>query len=142
MVSRGVLALVNDALKLQSVQVTLLNGEVKDLERFQNYGFSSSPLPGAEAIAVFVGGNRDHGIVLAIDDRDNRFKGLQPGDSVQYDNRGQSIHLTSAGIVITGAGFPITINDASHVQVNGGDVLAGSISLTNHHHNPATGAPE
>lgn len=96
MVARGVVSLVNDALKVQGLQVQLLPGEVRDMERFQNYGFTSHPHPGAEACAAFVGGNRDHGIVLAVDDRRYRLKGLAQGEVAIYtdeDQSGHRIHL-------------------------------------------------
>lgn len=138
MVARGVLALVNDALKIQSVQVELLSGEVRDMERFQNYGFSSNPFAGAEAVAVFVGGNRDHGLVLAIDDRRYRVKNLLTGEVAIYDDLGHSIKLTRTGIVIAGGSHNITISGAPQVTVTGGDVIADGISLKTHKHGGVT----
>lgn len=138
MVARGVLALVNDAAKMQGVQVKLLSGEVRDMERFQNYGCTSKPHVGAEVAVVFVGGNRDHGLVLAVDDRRYRFKGLQDGESALYDDLGQSVHLTRTGIVITGAGLPINIVNCPQVIVTGGDVIADGISLKTHKHADVT----
>ena len=89
-ISRAVVKLVNDAAKMQLVQVGLLAGEVKgSVERFQNYGFTSVPLPGAEAAVIFPGGNREHGIVIAIDDRRYRLKGLEKGEVALYDDLGK-----------------------------------------------------
>jgi phage baseplate assembly protein V len=141
MVARGVLALVNDAAKMQGVQVTLLSGEVRDMERFQNYGYTSQPHAGAEVAAVFVGGNRDHGLALAIDDRRYRLKGLQGGEVALYDDLGHIIKLSRTGIVITGAAHDINIIDCPNVNVIGGDVKADDISLKNHHHNEHDGPP-
>lgn len=94
MVARGVVKLINDSLKMQEVQITLLADEVKaDVERFQNYGLTSHPLPGAEAAVMFVGGSRDHGMVIAIDDRRYRLKGLAAGEVALYDDLGQKVHL-------------------------------------------------
>lgn len=138
MVGRGVLALVNDAAKMQAVQVKLLDGEVRDLERFQNYGFTNHPQVGAEVAAVFVGGNRDHGLVLAIDDRRYRLKGLQAGEVAIYDDLGAVIKLSRTGIVINGGGHPITISGAAQVNVTGGDVIADGVSLKTHKHGGVT----
>jgi phage gp45-like len=89
MVSRAVVELVNDATRLQAVQVSLLSDEVRDsVERFQEYGFTSVPLPGAEAVALSVSGNRDHVVVVATDDRRYRKIGLQPGEVAIYNNLG------------------------------------------------------
>lgn len=138
MVARGVLALVDDALKMQSVQVQLLSGEVRDMERFQDYGFTSQPHPGAEVAAVFVGGNRDHGLALAIDDRRYRVKNLASGEVAIYDDLGHTITLTRTGIVISGGTHNINIVNCPLVQVTGGDVKADGISLKTHKHGGVT----
>lgn len=91
---RGVLRLVNDAGGLQVVQLSLMENEVRsNIERFQEYGFTSVPLAGAEALAAFLGGNRDHGIVIAVDDRRYRLKGLAGGEVAIYTDEGDSIIL-------------------------------------------------
>lgn len=99
MVGRGVLSLVNDDLKMQGVQVQLLAGEVRDLERFQDYGFTSVPHGGAEVAAVFIDGNRDHGIAVRIDDRRYRLKGLQSGEVAIYTDEGDKIVMKRGGVI-------------------------------------------
>jgi phage baseplate assembly protein V len=99
--TRGRMAIVDDGKKLQQVQVELYADEVKDnVERFQQYGFTSVPLAGAEAIGVFLGGGRDHGIVIAIDDRRYRLTKLKNGDVALYTDEGTSIVLTRQRTVI------------------------------------------
>lgn len=101
MVGRAVVRLVADGLKLQELQLTLLAGETLDgVERLQEYGLSSHPHPGAEAAVVFVGGSRNHGLVIAVDDRRYRLKSLQPGEVALYDDQGQVVHLKRQGIAI------------------------------------------
>ena len=64
MLSRGTVAAVNAASKMQGLQLRLLADEVKDsVEHFEPYGFTSHPNGGAEAVAVFLDGDRSHGIV-------------------------------------------------------------------------------
>jgi phage baseplate assembly protein V len=148
MVARGVLVLVNDALKMQDVQVKLLSGatedstpEVRDMERFQDYGFTGNAHPGAEVAVVFVGGNRDHGLVFAVGDRRYRVKGLETGEVAMYDDLGHTVQLKRTGIVITGATHDINIIDCPKVIVTGGDVVADGVSLKLHHHNEHDGPP-
>jgi len=161
MVGRAVLRAVNDDLKLQEVQVTGLDGEVLDgVERFQGYGLTSHPHPGAEAVVVFVGGNRGHGLAIQVDDRRYRLAALQPGEVALYDDLGQQVHLTRDGVVIRGAGRPITVTDTpllrveADLQVTGevtdrcdgdGRSMAGMREVYNTHTHPApsggTGAP-
>ena len=94
MVARGVLKLTNDAGGLQTAQIGLLEDELRDkVERVQDYGFTSNPLPGAEAITLFVGGNRDHGLIIKMDDRRFRLKSLKGGEVALYTDEGDFIHF-------------------------------------------------
>lgn len=100
MASRAVLSLISDATGMQIVQVKLLNGEVRDgIERVQNYGFTSVPLPGAEAIFISLGADRDHGIVVTADDRRYRIKGLQGGEVALYTDEGDKIALKRGNVI-------------------------------------------
>jgi phage baseplate assembly protein V len=93
-IGRGVVRLANDDGGIQLLQVDLLKGETRDrLERFQDYGFTSVPHPGAEAVVGFVGGNRDHGLVLAVGDRRFRVRGLKSGEVAIYSDEGDLIHF-------------------------------------------------
>lgn len=94
MAARGVLKKTNDAGGLQTAQVGLLEDELRDkLERAQDYGFTSNPLPGAEATVLFLGGNRDHGIIIKMDDRRFRLKNLKGGEVALYTDEGDFIHF-------------------------------------------------
>lgn len=86
MVARGVVKLVDDARKMQSLQVSVQADVVRDkVERFQEYGFTSVPLKDAEAILLAVGGNTAHLVCVAVDDRRYRpTTGLAPGDVALY----------------------------------------------------------
>jgi len=119
MASRAVLSLISDATGMQIVQVKLLDGEVRNgIERFQQYGFTSVPHPGAEGIYLSLGADRDHGVVIVMDDRRYRLKGLANGESALYDDLGQKVHLTRNGIVIDGAGLPITVTNTPKVRMD------------------------
>ena len=92
--ARGVLNLVSDGLKMQANQVELLDGETLDnAERAQQYGFTSHPQAGAEVFVAFVGADRSHPVVLAVDDRRYRLQGLQGGEVAIYTDEGDSIIL-------------------------------------------------
>jgi phage baseplate assembly protein V len=107
--ARAVITLIDDASKLQGAQVKLLADEVRDqVERFQQYGYTSVPFPGAEGIYLSLNGSRDHGVVICIDDRRYRITGLQAGEVAIYTDedkadgkhrivlkRGKEIHLVA-----------------------------------------------
>lgn len=85
MVVRGLVELVDDGQTLQSLQVSLQSDIVNDkVERFQQYGFSSYPKKSAELIALRVGGDPDHLVVIAVDDRASRPTGQQEGEVVLF----------------------------------------------------------
>ena len=93
-VARAVLNVVDDEGNMQLVQISLLEDEViDDVERFQDYGFTSVPEEGAEATVVFVGADRSHPIVVVADDRRVRKKGLKPGEVAVYHKNGDFIYL-------------------------------------------------
>jgi phage baseplate assembly protein V len=100
LVSRGVVTRVTDSGKLQTLQLGLLSEETRDaVERFQQYGFTSVPIAGAEAVVLFVGGRRDHGLVVAVDDKRHRKSGLQAGEVAVYSQAGASVVLKADGSV-------------------------------------------
>ncbi|TCS37492.1 phage baseplate assembly protein V [Paucimonas lemoignei] len=131
MVGRCILKAIGDGKAVQLVQAQLLAEEIHDdVERIQEYGFTSVPKPGAEGVIVFVGGNRDHGLLIAVEDRRFRLKALESGEVAIYDDQGQKVHLTRTGIVIDGAGKDVTIVNAPVVHVPqdlqvGRDIIAG-----------------
>jgi len=103
--ARCVLRLANDGLKMQAVQVGLLAEETADdVERIQNYGLTSVPLPGAEGVCLFLGGSRAHGVIIAMDDRRYRLKDLQDGEVALYsiddqEPAGHRIVLKRGGVI-------------------------------------------
>jgi phage baseplate assembly protein V len=100
-VSRGVVKLVKDSLKMQGVQVELLSDEVQDdVEHFQEYGLTSHPFAGAEVLFLAVGGNRGHGIAACVTDRRYRPKSLGEGDVCLYTDKGERVYLDRTGDIV------------------------------------------
>lgn len=111
--ARAVVNLVNDGTKMQEVQIGVLADETRDAERFQNYGFSSVPLPGAEAAAICPNGDRGHVIVVAIDDRRYRPRGGQPGEVVMYTDEGDQIRLGRGHVISIGTSGEVRLGSAA-----------------------------
>lgn len=102
MVGRAVIKTVSDSGDLQLLQLLLNSDEIRSgLARIQEYGFTSVPMAGAEAAVLFLNGNRDHGIVIGVEDRRYRLKGLSAGEVALYDDQGQIVKLKRAGIEIS-----------------------------------------
>ena len=112
-----------DQLMMQELHLDGMNSDGRDkVERVQNYGFSSTPLPrdeqqgggeqggggqigdavgkilgeAAEGICMFIGGQRNHPVCIGVDDRRHRPMGLMPGENAQYDDIGQMTLLRRA----------------------------------------------
>lgn len=101
MIARGVVELVNDSLKCQGLQVSLLTDEVHDdVERFQDYGITSVPFTGSEALYLSVGANRAHGVVVCVNDRRSRPKDLVEGDVCLYTDKGERVYLNRVDDVV------------------------------------------
>ena len=127
MFGRGVLRNVNDANGRQQLQVELLKGELRDgVEHMQNYGFTSHPKGGDVAVA-FIGGNREQGIVLVVDDRRYRIS-LEPGEVAIYDDQGNKIELLREMIKVTAvAKVQIAAPD---IEIIGNLKIQGNIDST------------
>jgi phage gp45-like len=102
--------------------------EAKDgVERVQEYGFTSVPLSGSDAVLVFVGGNRDHGVIVATDSREHRPGGMEAGDVAIYDHRSNLITLTVDGIrIATDQKMTVT---APEIEITGDVTMTGEVSI-------------
>lgn len=144
--ARGLVALGNSASKLQSLQLRLLAGEVKDnVEHLEPYGFTASPLEGAEALAGFIGGDRSHAVVIVVADRRFRLQGLKSGEVALYTDEGDRLHFKRGRIIDIET---VTLNIKATDSVNfdtplltstgriesAGDQIAGGISQIEHLH--------
>lgn len=119
MVTRGRVTTGNDSGAVQMLQIKLNADHVRDsTPRLAEFGFSSMPPNGSDAVLVFIAGDRSNGVIVATGHQASRMKNLQAGEVAIFDDQGQSIYLTRAGIVINGAGLPITINSASKMTIN------------------------
>lgn len=131
MVERAVVNLVNDALKMQNLQIGVLADEVRgNVERYQEYGFTSNPLPGAEAIVVALGGTRNRAVVIAVDDRRYRLTGLAAGEVALYDDLGSKIVLKRGNIIEVTAGTKVRVVSPL-VEMTGDLVVTGNITGAN-----------
>jgi len=97
LLGRAILTLVKNTEGTQKIQVIALQGEtITGMERFQEYGIETYPKEGAEVAAIFLNGNRSHGIALCVHDRRYRPKDLVEGEVVVYTDEDSSdfrIHL-------------------------------------------------
>ncbi len=121
-VARAVVAQVRDSSTLQTLQLDVLAAETRDgCERFQPYGLSAVPFAGAEAVVLFVGGLRDHPLVIGVDDRRYRKRNLQPGEVALYTDEG-AYALLKRGSTLE-ANQPVNLVNGGVYKVAGTQVV-------------------
>ncbi|MFA1568981.1 phage baseplate assembly protein V [Vibrio tasmaniensis 1F-187] len=102
-ITRAVVSGVVEDLQRQNLQLKMHADEsVDDIERFQNYGCSSFPPLGSEAILAAIGGNLGNLVAVAVEDKKYRPKG-ESGDVFLYHLEGHKIRLTKDGKVVVTA---------------------------------------
>ncbi|HVJ53445.1 MAG TPA: phage baseplate assembly protein V [Aliidongia sp.] len=92
MIGRGGVSAIDDTTALQTVQINGLPGEVASLPRYQEYGRTAVPQPGAQSVQAYIGGLRGNGMVIVIDDPRVRPTGLKPGELMDYTDEGPILH--------------------------------------------------
>lgn len=105
--ARAVVRAADDSTGAQQLQLAILRGEVRDrIERMGPLGLTAVPLPGSEALVVFIGGNRDHGVVVGVEDRRTRPRNLEPGEVALWcpAAQGTLIHLKADGSILVKGG--------------------------------------
>jgi phage baseplate assembly protein V len=114
-----VVSFVNNSKDIQLLQCDFGNGEVRGgIENLGQFGMSSNPLPGAQAVVLFMGGNRDHGIALAVDDGRYRLK-LGAGEVAVHNAYGDKVTMKANGDVIVDARAKVQINGATGIELIG-----------------------
>lgn len=126
--ARATLNSASDNPMMQEMHLDFFNNDSrKNIERVQNYGFTSVPLPrskqqgsqqqqsggsggetqpeqpkgeAAEALVLYQGGQRNHPVIVGIDDRRHRPRGLKPGENAQYDDIGQMTLMRRKGLFL------------------------------------------
>ncbi|MDR2188956.1 MAG: phage baseplate assembly protein [Azonexus sp.] len=100
------------------IQARVLDDEVLgNLARVEPYGFSYRPKPGCQTYLLFPNGDRSYGVAIVVGDKRYQLA-LQEGEVGVHDDQGQKVHLTRSGIVIDGAGRPVTITNAPTVTAD------------------------
>lgn len=119
LVGRGEIKLVDDSKVVQIVQANFGPLETRDnTPRSAEYGFASNPPVGTDCVVLFVGGDRDNGIVIATNHKTYRLKNLQPGEAAIYDNQGRFIWIKQGSIEIEAGNKPVDIKNATVVTVS------------------------
>lgn len=122
-VTRAVLSSLDTARGFMRATVSLRADEERaDIEVLEPYGFTSAPPAGAEGLALQVGGDAAHHVVLALGSRTVRLQALATGEVAMYSQEGQSILLKVNGDVV------VTPKAGRHILL-GGDGATAAVAL-------------
>jgi phage baseplate assembly protein V len=115
----GTLTAINDAGTVQTVQLKLNTGEMRDgTPVVQLFGLSANPPAGTNAVAHFLGGDRSNAVVVGTNHQPSRPVNQKSGETTLYNNFSMTIALTQAGIIINGGGQPLIVENAPTVTIN------------------------
>lgn len=131
MIDRAVVTTVDNSLKRQNLQLTVLHDErVNNIERFIDYGLISYPPNGSEALVVCPGGNRSAMVATSVDDKSTRPTGGTQGDSGLYHLEGHSFLLTQDGTInLSGKRFNITLDTELVITVPSVRIVADETTI-------------
>ncbi len=120
---RALVKLTRDDAGLQKMQVEVLAGEVANLLRVQEYGFTARPHKEAQAVVLALGGRSNNYVVIKCDDRRYRLSGLAEGEVALYDDQGQKVVLYRDRIEVEAPKVVVKSDDV-HLGAEGGPRVA------------------
>lgn len=104
--------------KIRYLQILGENGQpIPDIEHLEQYGVTSHPLPGAEAIALAFNGNGSHTVALLVGDQRHRLV-IEEGETALYTHYGDKVHLRKDRVMELKAGAKV-IADTPEVYCTG-----------------------
>lgn len=108
---------LSDGGAVQSLQ-TQTPMEVKgDTPRLTEFGFSSGLPVGADVVVLCPNGDRSNALVIASGHAASRHNGLNPGETVIFNQWGQYIKLTEDGIEVQANGKTVDVKQATQVII-------------------------
>jgi len=115
---RGVGGSTNNSGPVQTLQGEGLAGEqIQGNELFQHFGFTSRPPAGYQFIALPIGGQTSHGVIIATEHGEYRLKTLKPGEAALYDAFGTSVILKEGKVAEVNCARMV-VNAETEVQFN------------------------
>lgn len=124
MLGRGYVTRVNDARRMQALQLRVGGQSIDEAERFQQYGLTSHPEVDAEVLVACLGGSTEHAVAIAVDDRRHRPTGLAAGEVQLYSRHGQFVKLKANGAVEVVSGSKVEL------KVGGTSILIEASGVT------------
>jgi phage baseplate assembly protein V len=142
MLAKAVTRKIVDTLGRQTAQVEVTKGElIDDMERMQDYGFTSNPpVAGTDAIVAFLGGSREQGVIIRMENRQFRLKALEAGEVAMFDDLGNVFKMGRDAVdlvavtkaAISGPEVEVLATASATIGVGGSSIVVtpGAINIT------------
>jgi len=129
MIAKCVISEADDSRKVQTVSAEILKNERRrNIERFQEYGFTSNPPPETEGVMLSLMGSRTHKVVIATENRALRLKELNPGESAIYDKDGNYVWLKNNGEIEVKTSTRVLLS-VPLVEMSGNCLIKGNLTV-------------
>lgn len=126
---RSVVRLVKYSGSVRLLQAKVPGGSaLSDLEHLEPFGFTSHPVPGAEALVLSFGGNGSHSVALMVSDRRYRVT-IAEGEVALYNANGDSLHFKADGTAVVTAATKVQI-DSPATEISGTLTVTGATTLS------------
>lgn len=135
LIDRTVLSRVNYRGRVRLLQVSSRADTALDgVEHLEPYGFTSHPLPGAEALVANLGGNSGRAIVILVNDRRHRIV-IAAGETAIYHHDGDVVHIKNGGEIHVKAASKVFLETplvecSTDLHVLGNAQIAGTALIT------------
>lgn len=150
LIGRAVIAASKNADGKIMLDLELLAGEKRrGIEQMQQFGFTSRPKGDVSTVALFIGGSRDNGVVIASrgDGPEMTDYKLEEGETMMHSPFGQKILFMSDGNIEMKAAAGKKILMKSEVEISENLVVqkditsmkTGVVTLSGHPHNSGAG---
>lgn len=125
------------------LQIQLEAGEpVDDIEHFEPFGFTSGPMPGAEAVVLAFNGNGSHSVALVVDDRRYKLE-VSKGEVAIFNRHGDKVHIKDDRTIEVKAATKVIVDTPETLFtgiVKGVDFITyRGVKLDSHDHDESIG---
>lgn len=73
--------------------------QIDNVAVLQLYGVASHAMPGSDAMALFVSGDRSNAVIVATNNQGARMRNLKPGEVALYTDEGDYVKLSRGKII-------------------------------------------
>ena len=133
MASRGTTVEDDNSKGIQQAKIRGQHGEeIPKVQRWEQFGLTSRPPAGSDALILSINGTRDSAQMVAVSSPDSRLTDGAEGSTTLYDAAGNKVYLDNGGnIVIEGSGT-ITIK-AADVAIESGTLTHNGVDISETH---------